>query len=128
MAKGQSPSRSAATRRPSEPREENGPSPAAYRAAHPQPKALFILLRPPPEVDRRYVLVAARSRSIDAASPRAQLTLNALRACLADKHRLSRTIYDSWRAAQPSPTEWPSSQMIINTFRTWRRALDAAGA
>jgi hypothetical protein len=33
-----------------------------------------------------------------------------------------------WRAAQSDPTAWPSSEFIRNTFHTWRRAKDAAGA
>lgn len=100
----------------------------AYRIAHPQAKAIFNLLRHAPEIDRRHVLIASRSRAIEAAAPTAQLTLNALRTCLADQGRISRGVYDKWRASQPDPKEWPSSQRIINIFKTWRRALDAAGA
>ena len=106
------------------------PAPASQeRQADPLAKAIFGLLRYRTEADRRYVLFAARARIVEAGTERTQLSLNALRICLADSDgRLSRGGYDSWRSAQATPSEWPSSEFIRNTFGTWRRAKDAAGA
>jgi hypothetical protein len=108
--------------------EDDDREKATYRSAHPLAKEIFNLLRYASETDRRHVLIATRARVIKASSERAQLSLNAMKACLADEERFSRGIYDRWRARQPDPREWPSSQFLINTFGTWRRAMDAAGA
>lgn len=99
------------------------------RKASPLAKALYRLLQDRSDADRRHVLFAARAQLVEARPERTQLSLNAMRVCLADNDgRLSRGRYDQWRKAQADPTEWPSSEFIRNTFHTWRRAMDAAGA
>lgn len=53
----------------------------------------------------------------------------ALRACADDTPggRPSRKGYESWRANQSRPEEWPASSTIRDRFGAWGRALEAIG-
>ncbi len=77
--------------------------------------------------DRRHVLMAARGCLVKSRPETVQICINAMHATLGSEGRLSRGAYDRWRQEQPVPSEWPSSQLIANTFGSWARAKEVAG-
>ena len=88
----------------------------------------FRLFQPRPATDRWAALCILRGAIVSARPERVQLCLIAMRLCLADNGAASKGSYEQWRSEQPRPDEWPSSQAISDTFGSWRRAKDAAGA
>jgi hypothetical protein len=97
------------------------------RSADPMAKVMFELLREQPIADRQHVLMALRAQLTERAPERVQLCLTALRTCHAELGHLSRGAYNDWRQTKAMPAEWPSSQMIANTFGSWARASEAVG-
>jgi hypothetical protein len=98
-----------------------------HHQAHPLAKGLYDLLKGAPVSDRRHVLMAARGLLTKRQPEAVQLCLNAMRATLGSEGRLSRAAYDHWRSEQEKPAEFPSSQLIANTFGSWAKAKEAAG-
>ena len=92
--------------------------------------AIFDVLRDRPEADRRFVYRALAGRFVPtAATDRADICLAGLGQAMTELGLApSRRNYDSWRAAQPDPNEWPSSSMIRRAFPSWPAALEALGA
>lgn len=92
---------------------------------------MFDLLATRPAVDRRLVLLALQARlgDGDAANSRQERIVAALRRCAADLgHAPSRRDWDTWRARQNRPQDWPSASAIRNAFGgSWSRARHAAG-
>jgi hypothetical protein len=97
------------------------------RQAHPLAKAVYDVLRGAAGADRRHVLMAARGCLVKGRPETVQICVNAMHATLGSKGRLSRGAYDRWRQEQSVPSEWPSSQLIANTFGSWARAKEVAG-
>jgi hypothetical protein len=98
-----------------------------HHQAHPLAKSLYDLLKGAPVADRRHVLMAARGLLTKRQPEAVELCLNAMRAALGSEGRLSRAAYDHWRGEQEHPAEFPSSQLIANTFGSWAKAKEAAG-
>jgi hypothetical protein len=102
-------------------------SPRHPRQAHPLAKAVHDVLRGASTADRRHVLMAARGCLVKSRPETVQICVNAMHATLGSEGRRSRGAYDRWRQEQLVPSEWPSSQLIANTFGSWARAKEVAG-
>jgi hypothetical protein len=96
--------------------------------AHPAALKAFRGFQSRPVADRWAALCIVRGALLSVTPERAQVCLNALRLCLDDRQTISRGVYEDWRSGEPSPDEWPSAQAIVNTFESWMKAKNAAGA
>jgi hypothetical protein len=81
------------------------------------------------ESDRHFLWMALVGRRTAADAAGTDHCHYALRACADDtpSGRPSRKAYDSWRADQRRPDEWPGSSTIRERFGSWANALEAIG-
>lgn len=97
------------------------------RRAHPLAKAVYDTMRGASRPDVQHLLMMVRGRLVETRPETTQLCINAMHSTLGSEGRLSRGAYDRWRQKQDWPSEWPSSQLIANTFGSWARAKEVAG-
>lgn len=79
--------------------------------------------------DRHLLWITLVARNASPGSVISEQALNAIRLCASDcgGAYVSRDVYDAWRKAQPRPDEWPSSRRIRAKFKSWLKAIEAAG-
>ena len=81
------------------------------------------------ESDRRFLWVALLGSEHTTNAAVTDHCHFALRTCADDTPggRPSRKVYDSWRANQSRPDEWPGSSTILGRFGSWSGALEVIG-